>query len=103
MLESRFQRDLIKKIERRFPGAIVMKNDPGYRQGFPDLVILFGRCWAVLEVKANSKAAQQPNQAYYIDTLNEMSYASFIFPENEEEVLHDLQHAFESGGAPRIP
>ena len=94
MRENRFQSKLIKDLHCLFPGAIIIKNDPGYLQGFPDLSIFFKNRWAVLECKRSKSAVKQPNQKYYIDTLNEMSFARFIYPENKEEVLHDLQQAF---------
>ena len=92
--ESQFQSALIKKIKSMFPGCIILKNDPNYIQGFPDLTILWGRHWALLECKRESEARKQPNQPYYVDKGNSMSFARFICPENEEEVLHDLQQAF---------
>lgn len=94
MLESKFQSGLIKKLEERFPGSVIMKNDANYRQGFPDLLILFRHHWAALECKANIFAPYQPNQEYWVDTLDGMSYAAFICPENEEAILDELQQAF---------
>jgi hypothetical protein len=94
MRENKFQKSLIEKLERLFPGCFILKNDPGYLQGVPDLLILYGGRWAMLEVKANPNAATQPNQAYYVDLLNRMSFASFIDPSNEEEVLDALSRAF---------
>lgn len=94
MLESAYQSRLIKKLARLFPGAIILKNDSGYIQGVPDLTILWGTRWACLEVKASADAPERPNQGWYIFTLDEMSFAAFIYPENESEVLHDLQQAF---------
>lgn len=94
MLESKYQAKLIKKLEKMFPGCLVIKNDPSHRQGITDLLILFGRNWAALEVKAHANADQRPNQAYYVAKMNEHSYAAFIYPENENEVLHELQLAF---------
>lgn len=102
MLESTYQARLIKKLERLFPGCLILKNDSGYRQGIPDLLVLFNDRWALLEVKASAGSPQQPNQEYYIEQGAEMSYASFIFPENEEEVLNALQHAFESDRQTRL-
>jgi len=96
MRESTYQRGLIKRIEDRFPGCIVEVNDPSRRQGIPDLVIYFGDKWAMLEVKASADAPARPNQPYYVERLNEMSFAAFIYPENEEEVLNELQLAFSS-------
>lgn len=96
MLESKYQAQLIKKLEAMFEGCVILKNDPNYRQGFPDLLILFNEQWAALEVKQSSKAAHQPNQDYYIDRLNYMSFAAFIYPENEREVLDAIQHALTS-------
>ncbi len=96
MLESKFQSDLIKELERRFPGCVVVKNDPNYRQGFPDLTIFHGKHWAALECKKDSRAKKQPNQEYYVGRLNEMSFSRFICPENKEDVLDELQQAFES-------
>lgn len=92
--ESQFQGKLIYRLREMFPGCIVLKNDANYIQGFPDLTILWKNKWALLECKRNREAPKRPNQQYFIDRGNEMSFARFICPENEEEVLHDLQQAF---------
>lgn len=78
-----------------WPGSIVLKNDPNYIQGFPDLLILYNNRWAALECKKNNSAKHRPNQDYYISQLNNMSYAAFVSPENEEDVIHELQSALE--------
>ena len=96
MLERDFQSKLIGDLKTRFPGCIVMKNDPNYIQGIPDLVILYGSRWASLEVKKSARAKKRPNQDYYVGKMNEMSFSRFICPENKEEVLDELQSAFES-------
>lgn len=96
MLESKFQANLIKKIKKLYPGCIVMKNDSSYIQGIPDLLVLYKDKWASLECKKNISARHQPNQDYYVDQMNEMSFSSFIYPENEEEVLNKLKHRFEN-------
>lgn len=101
-LESKFQADLIKELKEIFPGCIVMKNDSSYIQGIPDLLILFNNKWASLECKKQANAKKQPNQEYYVGRMNEMSFSRFICPENKEEVLYELQQAFESRGATRI-
>jgi hypothetical protein len=94
MLESGFQAKLIREIERMFPGCIILKNDPNYIQGFPDLLILYEDRWAALECKQCLSAKHQPNQDYYIDLLNDMSFSRFIHSGNKEEVLDELQQAF---------
>lgn len=94
MLESKFQARLIKKIKNRFDGAIVLKNDSSYIQGIPDLLILCNDRWAALECKKSKTATRQPNQEYYVSKMNDMSFASFIYPENEEEVLDAIQRSF---------
>lgn len=94
MRENRFQRQLIQEIETRWPDAIVLKNDPGYIQGFPDLTILKDDKWACLETKRGSSAHKQPNQDIYISKLDSMSFGRFISPENKDEVLNDLQKTF---------
>lgn len=96
MLESQYQAQLIKKLRDLFPGCVVIKNDPNYQQGFPDLLILWGPDWAALEVKTSERAHEQPNQRWYIETLDQMSFAAFIHPDNEAEILSALQYAFES-------
>ena len=95
-LERDFQPKLIRELRSRFPGCVIIKNDPTYIQGMPDLLILYENKWAMLEVKKSSRAPHQPNQDFYIDKLNQMSFAAFIFPENYEEVLDGLQQTFES-------
>ena len=90
-LERDFQAKLIREIKQIFKGCIVMKNDSSYIQGIPDLLILYRDKWAALEVKKSATAHHQPNQEYYVELMDEMSYASFIYPENKEEVLYELQ------------
>lgn len=92
MKESKFQNNLIKKLKDIFPGCIVMKTDPRYIQGLPDLLILYEDKWAALECKKSSKAHHQPNQDFYVKLMNRMSFASFISPENESEVLDEIRH-----------
>ena len=96
MRENKFQSDLIKDIKNAFPGCIVMKNDSSYIQGIPDLLILYGNKWGSLECKRNAKANRQPNQEYYVNRMDEMSFSRFICPENKEEVLRELRKSFES-------
>lgn len=95
--EAQYQRGLIKRIKERFPGCMVFKNDPNYIQGIPDLTVLYGDHWATLECKRGPKDSHQPNQDHYVKKMNEMSFSSFIFPENEKEVLDALQRSFQSG------
>lgn len=94
MRENKFQSNLIKEIKDRFPGCIVMKNDSSYIQGIPDLLVLHGERWAALECKQNANAKRRPNQDYYVKKMDEMSYASFIYPENKEAVLSDIHEHF---------
>lgn len=103
MTESTYQGKLIRKLKRTFPGCVVLKNDPQYLQGILDLTLLFKDTWAMLEVKASADARHQPNQDYYVSQLDDMSFAAFIYPENEREVLVALQEAFASRGATCLP
>lgn len=91
--ESVFQAKLIKDVKKMLDGCYILKTDPTYIQGFPDLLILYNDKWAALECKKSLTASVRPNQEYYIDRLGEMSYASFICPENKEEILNELQQA----------
>ena len=93
MLEKDYQAKLIKKIKKRLPDSIVMKEDANYKQGIPDLIILNEDKWAALEVKKDSKSPKRPNQEYFVNKMNSMSFASFIFPENEEDVLNAMEQA----------
>ena len=91
-LESGFQDRLIADLKEMFPGCMVFKMDQ--IQGIPDLLILYGKRWASLENKKSSTAKHQPNQEYYVDLMNRMSFSRFICPENKEEVLSELQKVF---------
>ena len=94
--ENKYQAGLIKKIRNKYPDAIVLKVDSSYIQGIPDLLILLNGQWAALEVKKDPRAPYQPNQEYWIDTMNRMSFASDINPIKEEMVLYELERFFES-------
>lgn len=94
MKESKFQSDLKKELQGMFPGCMITKLDSGDIQGIPDLLVLYKDKWAVLENKRSAKASHQPNQDYYVDKMNGMSFASFIYPENKDEVLVRLRKKF---------
>ena len=91
-LESGFQDRLIRDLKEMFPGCIVLKMDQF--QGIPDLLVLYGNTWFSLECKRSANATRRPNQEYYVDIMNRMSFSRFIYPENKEEVLRDLQQSF---------
>lgn len=94
-LERDFQRNLVETIKSRFPGCVVLRNDPRTNpQGIPDLTVLYKSKWCCLECKRSNTASRRPNQDYYISMLNTMSYANFVYPENVEEVLNDMEYTF---------
>lgn len=93
MRESQFQAQLINKLNKMLPGIIILKNDPNYIQGIPDLILLYKNRWAALEVKRGATASVRPNQAHYVRTMYAMSYAAFIYPENESEILNEVQQS----------
>lgn len=95
-LESKFQKELMDEIRSLYPGCVILKNDSSYIQGFPDWTILYKDKWAVLEAKREKGAKKQPNQDYYVEKLDDMSFSRFVYPENKEEVLRDLRKTFES-------
>ena len=93
-LENEFQAKLKKELNSMFPGCVVTKLDSGDIQGIPDLLVLYEDKWATLECKKSEKAKKQPNQEYYVNQMNKMSYSRFIYPENKEEVLSELREKF---------
>lgn len=106
-LERQYQAHLIKKIERVVPDCIVLKNDSSYRQGIPDLIVLYGQRYAMLEVKRKpprpGTSDFEPNQEWYIDLFSDWAFGACIFPENEEEVLREIQSALQPRRKTRVP
>ena len=94
-MERDFQAKLIKELRSIFVGCIIMKNDANYIQGIPDLIVLYKDKWAALECKRSLSAKHQPNQDYYVKLMNDMSFSSFVCPENKQEVLDGLRRYFE--------
>lgn len=95
-LERNFQSTLIKEIKKLFDGCLVMKSDSSYIQGIPDLLILHRNKWASLECKKSARASKRPNQEYYVNLMNSMSFSRFISPENKTTVLDELAKFFNS-------
>lgn len=93
-LESKFQKELMDEIRDMFPGCVIIKNDSSYIQGFPDWTIFYRDKWAILECKREKNAKKQPNQEYYVDQLESMSFSRFVYPENKDEVLYELHLHF---------
>lgn len=98
MTERQYQAKLVKVLLKLIPGCEVIVTDGNYIQGIPDLLILApnGK-WAVLEVKKSENAKLQPNQEWYVNAWGQKAaFGSFIYPENEKEVLFALQQSLES-------
>lgn len=93
-LERDFQANLIKELRARFPDCIILKNDANYLQGVPDILVLFRDRWATLEAKKSATAPFQPNQPYYIELMDRMSFSAAIYPANKDAVLSDLYEHF---------
>lgn len=98
MDEGTYKSELKKKIETLFPGCIILKNDASQIQGIPDLSIFYGPKYAMLETKRSKYEHKRPNQEYYVEYVNNMSYASFVYPENEQQVLQELYIHFKAKG-----
>lgn len=101
-LENKYQVHVIGRLRSTFEGCFILKNNPNYLQGIPDLTVLHGPYWALLEVKKSASERHQPNQDYYVEELNAMSFAAFIYPENEDEVFSALQSAFRPNRYARV-
>lgn len=97
MKENQFQSFLKGRLKAEFPDCVILKNDPTYQQGFPDLTVLWGKQWAVLECKRDAIAPLRPNQQYYIDKLGSMGFAAMVYPENAEMILDALARYFSEG------
>ena len=91
-VESGFQDKLIKELKDLFPGCLIFKMNQ--MQGIPDLLVLYKDKWFSLENKKSANAKRQPNQEYYVKLMNNMSFSSFIFPENKDEIIQKLKTIF---------
>lgn len=91
-LESGFQDRLRDEIKAMFPGCMIFKMDQ--IQGIPDLLVLYKNKWATLENKKSANAKHQPNQDYYVNKMNDMSFSRFVYPENKDIVLDELELHF---------
>lgn len=93
-MERDFQAKLIKELKKTFDGCLVTKLDSSHIQGIPDLLVLYKDKWATLECKKFAGAKKRPNQDYYVEKMNKMSFSRFISPENKEDVLNELKKFF---------
>lgn len=92
--EGKFKSLVRREIKCAYPGCIIIKLPAEYIQGIPDMLILYRNKWAALEFKRSENAEKRPNQSLYIKRMNEMSFATFIYPENKKEVLYALERFF---------
>lgn len=96
-LESDFKPQFHDRLEYLFPGCVLLKQDAELQQGIPDTLMLYKDMWAAFEVKRRQPRSMrdfQPNQPWWLERLNSMSYAACVYPENVEEVIHDLELLF---------
>lgn len=98
MLEKIFVKHFRYELQKRMGETHLDYIHPrAYSRSQPDLIILGSKnIWAALEFKESKNAHRQPNQEYYIKRLNEKGFARFVYPENVEEVLDELEELFTS-------
>ena len=95
MLESEFVTLLKEELRMRFRDCFIIKLDANQVQGIPDLLVLWRSQWAILETKSGRRSVHQPNQEYYIDKFDTMSFAAFVNQLNYQDVLDDMERAFD--------
>lgn len=103
MKENKFQSNLVKELKERYPGCVVLKNDACNKRGIPDLTVLYKDKWGMLECKKDDEASHRPGQDNYVSKFDEMSFSRFIYPENKEEVLNEMDKAFKLRRNSRVP
>lgn len=95
--ESKFVKDTVRP-DLESIGCMLIKQDPNTSfQGVPDYIVLCNDKWGALETKAAHNSKRQPNQEYYVEKLDNMSFAAFAHPDNWQEVFDGLQEAFGVG------
>lgn len=93
--EGKYKTALTGRIYKRFGRDVCEVLILDSRQGLPDRLVIFdGGFWAFLEAKISATAEIQPNQPYYVEKFGRMCFAAFIYPENEEAVLNDLETCY---------
>lgn len=90
--ESDFQAKVIKQLKAM--GLAVVKNQagPGVPTGFPDITAFGEGIYFCLECKTSARAKKQPRQDYWVNKLNEWSYAAFIYPSNYDKVMSEIKY-----------
>lgn len=102
MKETPYRLSLAKRIQARWPECVIIYPDPSRQQGIMDFVVLFNSFWVALEVKRSESASKRPNQTYYVNKLNDMAFASYIHPGNEQDVLNEIQYTLDDRRSARI-
>ena len=93
--ESTFRTGFIKKLKKLSPDIYVEYADPKKINGIPDLIIFCREKYARIETKKSTNASKRLHQEYYINLFKSQGvYATFLSPENEEEVLNELRRYF---------
>lgn len=101
MAESDFKRWFKGELESRISYWLRFRDRELYliepktsKRSAPDLIVLGPTTWAALEFKISRDADWRPNQNHNINKLSLLSYAKFVYPENAEEVLSELENLF---------
>ncbi len=94
MLESEFKEIVKDEIRDRFPD-LDLDFVTTISRSMPDMIILAPACyWAALEFKRSKNSPHRPNQDHHIERLRKKGYATFVYPENLEVVLDELEILF---------
>jgi hypothetical protein len=97
--ESKFQRKLKKKLDS-IPDSYFFVKEAKAIRGIPDIIGVMRGRFIALEVKKNEAEAKQSGgrialQKYVLTMINKAGgYGAVIYPENEQEILSELEKIF---------
>lgn len=91
--KAEFKKELVERLAKQGVEIDIFENKSNKRSSLD--TIFLGKCvWAMLEFKASKDAPHRPNQDYNVDRMNERCYAAFVYPENKQEKLDELERLF---------
>lgn len=90
-LEKDFQSKFLAKLRKLGCKCYKQQMNATTRAGTPDVIVLLGPVWIMLEFKKAKNSPKRPGQQKNIDWANEVSFGWFVYPENADEVYEQIK------------